>query len=127
MAEIIKSADNFEELYRVIKCIGPIRGTQETYSPQRLKDLIFAVRAIEKQWTVRWKNPEGQMGVGTPAYMAPELKPPKGSNFFLEDAPSISFDQFEEMSKSGNSLSYVTRTYGLRDKVKELLEKKIQK
>jgi threonine dehydrogenase-like Zn-dependent dehydrogenase len=67
-ASLIASVTSFEELYVAIDTIGNIKGSQQTYTPQELKNLIKLVES--------------------------------GYTFFLKD---------------------ITRTYGVRDKITELM------
>ena len=119
----IGKAKNFDELFKTIDDIGSVSGTGKAYIPQELRDTIKAVQSIERQWTVIFRSPEGEEFTGTPNYAAPEKKPQNGENYHMLGAPSISFGCFEEMQNSNDPLTYITRTYGLRDKVRKLLEK----
>jgi len=104
--QLIVGVKNFDELYDVLKTIGPVRGTRYVYTPEELMDLIYMVSAYQLMYTIYIGKP------GEPWY----------------ERRSRIAAVLEEMTKRGEDpLKLITRAYGLRDKVRELIEKEKKK
>jgi hypothetical protein len=106
-AKMIRDAKSFRELFEALYKIGSIQGTQKTYSPQELEAIIAAVHYTAHNHTFV-ARPGDERSERVMNYMDKLRKATWGKS---EDEAT------EEM------LSHITRTYGIRDKVRELLSK----
>lgn len=122
MTERVSKSFNFTELFDALKEIGNFQENQKVYTPSRIWDLAYAARALVQQRQVGWKDSKGQRKVSAPSYMTSDLISTEGSNLNLEGAESISIDEFESMRKSGDPLACLPESYGIRDKVRELIK-----
>jgi len=132
----ISNAKNFEELFSAIEEIGTIDGTKEKYSPEELKQIINQVRNgdIRNTYVTRTYGLRDKV---VELLENQKAKISNAKNFeelfsAIEEIGTIDGTKekyspeelkqiIDQVRHESYHINFVTRAYGLRDKVKELL------